>query len=110
MFLSQGLLRSLRIYISLKHDELSVHVLIRHAVYSKLSEYTTTNRRGEREGKEKEGEEKEEEEEKMMKKATKGRRRGMEGGELRRWERKPMLLPESGHDRGPWTCTERRIK
>lgn len=38
MFLSQGLLGSLRIYISLKYDGLSMHVLIRHAVYSNLSE------------------------------------------------------------------------
>lgn len=56
-----------------------------------------------------------EEKEKKKKKTTQRRRRRrrkgvLEGGESRRWERKPMLLPESGHDRGPWTYGERRIK
>lgn len=59
----------------------------------------------------------EQKEEKEKKKKTTRRRRRrrqkgvLEGGESNgRWERKPMLLPESGHDRGPWTYGERRIK
>jgi len=82
-FLPQGLPGSSRIYISLRYGGPSA--LIRDVL-----ELVRVN------------------EDEWRRRRRSRRKRAWEGRESQRWERKPMLLPESGHDRGPWIHTVRR--